>query len=280
MARLGPNRYGKSAVRVVKVERSGDRHVLRDATVAIALEGQFEAAHLGGDNRAVLPTDTMKNTVYALARDGYTGSPEAFALHLARHFLEHPAPVTQVRIRIAEALWSRIEKHGKPHPSAFLRAGTEQRLARVDASHTGMTVHGGINDLLVLKTTDSAFEGFIRDQFTTLPDTSDRVLATAIRALWRYRTDPADYSGCWHTARSAILETFADHESRSVQHTLYAMGESVLAACDDVDEVRFVLPNRHHLPVDLSRLGLENRNDIFVATREPYGRIEAVVRRS
>jgi urate oxidase len=280
MARLGTNRYGKSAVRLVKVERGSDRHVLRDATVGIALEGQFEAAHVAGDNRAVLPTDTMKNTVYALAGDGYTGSPEEFALYLARHFLGHPAQIERARIRIAEGLWSRIDKQGKPHPSAFLRAGTEQRLARVNASRSGVIVHGGINDLLVLKTTDSAFEGFIRDPFTTLPDTSDRILATAIRAVWLYRADSPDYSGCWRRARSAILETFADHDSRSVQHTLYAMGESVLAACDEIEHVRFVLPNRHHLPVDLSKLGLENRNDIFVATREPYGRIEAVVRRT
>ncbi len=279
MARLGANRYGKSAVRLVKVERGAERHVLRDASVAIALEGDFEAAHVDGDNRAVLPTDTMKNTVYALARDHYTDSPESFALHLASHFLGHPARIPRARIRIAEALWSRIERNGQPHPSAFLRAGTEQRLARVDADREGSTVHGGIKDLLILKTTGSAFEDFIRDPFTTLPDTSDRVFATAVRAIWLYRGTGIDYTACWQRARSAILETFADHDSKSVQHTLFAMGEDVLARCDEIEQVRFVLPNRHHLPVDLTRLGLENRNDIFVATREPYGRIEAVVRR-
>jgi urate oxidase len=301
MARLGRNRYGKSAVRLVKVERGSDQHVLRDATVAIALEGEFEAAHVAGDNRAVLPTDTMKNTVYALAREHYTSSAESFALHLAAHFLEHPAGIARARIRIAEAIWSRVDRKGRPHPHAFLRAGTEQRLARVTADRERIVVQGGINDLLVLKTKGSAFEDFIRDSFTTLPDASDRIFATAVRAVWLYRarsasrirdqgsgireriTDQSDdgteYNHCWQRARTALLETFADHDSKSVQHTLYAMGEAVLAACDEIEEVHFVMPNRHHLPVDLGKLGLDNRNDIFVPTREPYGRIEAVVRR-
>ena len=279
MARLGPNRYGKSAVRLVKVERNPDRHVLRDATVAIALEGDFDAAHQRGDNRDVLPTDTMKNTVYALAREHYTGAPESFALRLARHFLEHPAALTRARVRVTEALWTRIDKDGKPHPSAFLRAGTEKRLARVDAGHAHTVVHGGIDDLLILKTSGSAFEDFIRDEFTTLPDTSDRIFATAVRAVWLYNSETTDFDSCWQTSRSAILNTFADHDSKSVQHTLYAMGEAVLAACGEIAEIRFVLPNRHHIPVDMTRLGMENRNDIFVATREPFGRIEAVVKR-
>jgi urate oxidase len=282
MPSLGPNRYGKSRVRLVKVERRTDQHVLRDATVAIALEGDFERAHTEGDNRLVLPTDTMKNTVYALARQKYSDSAESFAFDLARHFLDLrsdagplTAHVTRAHVRIAEHSWSRIQ----PHPHAFMSSGSEQRLARVTAARERAVVYGGIKDLVVLKTSDSGFEDFLRDRYTTLPDTSDRIFATAIRAVWRYGTPGANHTACWQHARAAILETFADHKSRSVQHTLYAMGEAVLAVCRDIEEVRFSLPNRHHLPVDVSRFGLPNQNDIFVATTEPYGLIEAVVRR-
>lgn len=287
MARLGRNRYGKSRVRLVKVERRADQHVLRDATVAIALEGDFENAHTRGDNRGVLPTDTMKNTVYVLAREHFGAAVEDFALHLGRHFLQvrsargEPltAHVTRADVRISENLWSRIPKNGAPHPHAFLSSGSELRLARAIVGRNRTTVYGGISDLLVLKTSGSAFEGYPHDPLTTLPETSDRILATAVRAVWRYNTEHTDYTSCWQRARRAVLETFADHDSRSVQHTLYAMGEAVLSACSEVEDIRFTLPNRHHMPVDLSRFGLTNQNDIFVATREPYGRIEGVVER-
>jgi urate oxidase len=287
VARLGPNRYGKARVRLVKLERRAGLHVLRDVTVAIALEGDFESAHTRGDNRGVLPTDTMKNTVYALAREHLGDAVEDFALQLGRHFLgvrsaqgePLTAHVTRAAIRINESMWSRIPKDGKPHPYAFLSAGTEQRIARVMVGRERTTVFGGINDLLVLKTAGSAFEGYPKDPLTTLPETSDRIFATAVRAVWRYTVERPDYSVCWQRARRAILETFADHDSRSVQHTLYAMGEAVLAACSEIEEVRFTLPNRHHIPIDLSPFGMRNQNDIFVATREPYGLIEGVVRR-
>src|SRR5688500_17844529 len=178
MAKLGPNHYGKSRVRVVKVERLPDRHILRDATVDIGLAGEFETAHTIGDNRKVLPTDTMKNTVYALAREHYGDAPESFALALARHFLDirvNGKPLTshvgRAHVRIAENLWSRIRKNGQPHPHAFVSIGSEQRLGRVLATRHGATVLGGIDNLLILKTSGSGFADFLHDPFTTLPDT-------------------------------------------------------------------------------------------------------------
>src|SRR5215217_3849139 len=79
---LGQNSYGKSGVRIVKVKRDTERHELWDLDVAVTLEGNFEAAHLEGDNSKLLATDTMRNTVYALAKDHLTGSIEEFGLAL------------------------------------------------------------------------------------------------------------------------------------------------------------------------------------------------------
>lgn len=288
MSVLGENRYGKSAVRLVKVERGQDRHVLRDVTIAIALEGEFEAAHVAGDNRLVLPTDTMKNTVYALARGGLTGSVEEFASTLAQHFLDvksrDGAPLThhvsRARVEIKENLWQRMGFDNAEHPHAFIRAGNEQRTATVVRWRSGQSVESGIDELLVLKTTDSGFEDYLVDGFTTLPPAADRILATVIQARWRYATVPSSYDRVYNDVRSALLRTFAFHKSRSVQHTLYDMADAVLGQVAEVGEVHLTLPNRHHLPVDLSKFGMDNHNDIFVATTEPYGLIEATVRRS
>ena len=288
MSVLGENRYGKSAVRLVKVDRGTDRHVLRDVTVAIALEGEFEAAHVEGDNRLVLPTDTMKNTVYALAREALTGAIENFASALGRHFLEVRSKdgrpltehVTHAQVEVRENLWQRLSFDNAEHAHAFQRAGNEQRLTTVVRSRNGEVIESGIDDLLVLKTADSGFEDYLVDPLTTLPPTADRILATVIQARWRYATIPSDYDRVYHEVRGALLGTFAFHRSRSVQHTLYDMADAVLSRVAEVAEVQLTLPNRHHLPVDLTRFGLDHRNDIFVATTEPYGLIEATVRRS
>lgn len=288
MSELGENRYGKSAIRLVKVDRGADRHVLRDVTVSIALEGEFESAHSQGDNRMVLPTDTMKNTVYALARAGLTGSVEAFAGFLGQHLLTIAAHdgtpltshVSRARVEVRENLWQRLAFDNTEHPHAFQRAGNEQRSTTVVHSREGTTVESGIDELLVLKTTDSGFEDYLVDAFTTLPPTADRILATVIQARWRYADVPADYDAVYQRVRAALLRTFAQHKSRSVQHTLYEQADAALAAVPELSEVQLTLPNRHHLPVDMTRFGMENRNDIFVATTEPYGLIEATVRRS
>jgi urate oxidase len=279
-ARLGWNGYGKSEVRLVRVTREGSRHALTDLTVAIALEGDFEEAHTRGDNERVLPTDTMKNTVYAFAKERDPRRVEAFGLELARHFLEASPHAGRVRVSIAAHGWHRLSAGGEPHEHAFERGSQERRLARLAVSRGGgEEVEAGVEELVVLKTTRSGFENFPRDRYTTLKETSDRIFATSIRAVWRYGSAPADFDATFESARTALLETFADHDSLSVQHTLYAMGEAVLSRCQEVSEISLSLPNRHHLLVDLAPFGLENANEVFVATTEPYGLIEAVVTR-
>jgi urate oxidase len=276
---LASNSYGKSAVRVLKVERHGKRHVIRELAVDIALEGEFTAAHTAGDNSAVLPTDTMKNTVYAKAREIAIGEPEDFALALATHFLGASAATATARVSIAESGWRRLAVGDAPHDHAFERASNELRVARVSLARGATAeVMAGIDNLLILKSTGSGFSGYPRDAYTTLRETDDRILATSITARWRYRAGAA-YGEGFDAVRGAMLQTFAGHDSKSVQHTLHAMGEAALAACADVEEISITMPNKHYLLADLSPFGLDNKNEVFVPTSEPYGLIEATLKR-
>jgi urate oxidase len=276
---LGQNNYGKSEVRLVKVERDTDRHELRDLTVDVALEGDFEAAHVRGDNTGLLATDTMRNAVYALAKDHLTGSIEEFGLKLVDHFLEAGPSVEHARTRIAEHPWSRIEVGGRGHDHSFMR-GSGERIATVRGGAGGARVEAGIDDLLVLKTTNSGWEGFLRGRYTTLPETDDRILATKITANWLYGDANVDFDRLWRGVRDRILETFTDHYSPSVQNTLYRMGEAVLEGFPEIRKIHLSLPNKHHLLYDLERFGVENENEIFHATSEPYGLIEGTVERA
>ena len=274
---LAQSSYGKSRVRLVQVLRRSERHDLRDLTVAIAFDGDYDESYLDGDNSAVLPTDTMKNTVYALAARDPVREPASFGLALAEHFLERNPRLRRVRVDLTEQLWGRISRGGREHGDAFVRSVPETRTAAVQAHRKRTILGAGIADLLILKSAHSAFSGFARDEFTTLPDTTDRLLATALTATWRYAGRDIDFRTAWHAVRGTLLEVFAEHHSASVQHTLYAMGQAVLDRMADVSAIRLVMPNKHHLPVDLSRFGLENRNEIFVATDEPHGLIEATL---
>ena len=271
---LAANSYGKSRVRMIKVARHAGLHDLADLTIDIRFEGDFETAHTAGDNSRILPTDTMKNTVYALAMDGpEVEQIEEFALRLARYFLDRNPQVTRVGIDIAERLWNRLA------PYAF-SAGGERRTCAVEAGREASAVVSGIDNLVVLKTTGSAFEGFIRDRYTTLRETSDRILATAVRATWTYARPDAAYGPSWVGVRRILLETFAAHDSRSVQHTAYAMGEAVLASYDGmIDEIRLRMPNQHCLLVDLAPFGLANDNRIFQPVDEPHGLIEVTLKK-
>lgn len=270
---LTGNSYGKQAVRLVTVRRFPDRHELKDLTVAIRFEGDFAAAYTDGDNRGVLPTDTMKNTVYALAAGHPFDDIEDFGLLLTDHFLSNNPRASRVRIDLTEHPWEPIETYR----TAFRQAGSERRTAEVTRDREGAKVLAGLENLVVMKTAKSAFEGFPRDRYTTLPETSDRLLATAVRATWSYSRPDVPF-GLWHQVRRVLLETFAEHDSRSVQHTLHTIGEAVVRTLD-VEEIHLAMPNRHHIPVDLRPFGMDNRNEIFVATPEPYGLIEGTVRR-
>jgi urate oxidase len=276
---LAENSYGKSGIRLVKLVRRPDRHEIVDLTVAVRLAGDFEAAHVSGDNSRVLPTDTMKNTVYALAADHSMMPFETFGLDLVAHFLAGDGELASVTVDLEEHPWEPLAVRGRPHPHAFHRSGTEVRTARIRGTRGSTSVEAGLDGLVVLKSAASAFSGFRRDRLTTLPETRDRIFATSVTARWRYAETGINFGTLRGEIRQALLETFAGHASESVQHTVNAMGETVLERHAEVDEIRISLPNKHHLPVDLSPFGRENRNEIFVATEEPYGLIEATLRR-
>jgi urate oxidase len=277
--RLGQNNYGKSRVRLLRVARQEGRHDIKELTLAISFEGDFETAHTKGDNTKILPTDTMKNTVYALARQHPIETIEEFGLHLIDHFLTYNPQVFRVRIEAKENLWARMLHGGKPHATAFTRAGDEKRAALLSATREGTDIRAGIEDLVVLKTTNSAFDHFLRDPYTTLKDDRNRILATAIRASWLYPGEEVEFGPVWHGVRQMLLETFAEHKSESLQHTLYAMGEAVLNNFDNVREIHLSLPNKHFNLVDLAPLGMDNFAEVYLPIDEPHGLIEATLRK-
>ena len=273
MARLGGNQYGKAGVRLLKVDRTSERHVLHDLTVDVALAGDMHAAHLSGDNSSVLPTDTQKNTVFAFAREHGVGEIEAFASRLARHFVEALPSVQHARVSIREQPWERLD--GRPH--SFAQAGREVRTATVSYDGLAERVMSGVAGLVLLNTTGSEFRGFARDRYTTLAEAGDRILCTSVDATWRHGTAAEDWRKSHAAARTALLDAFADTYSHSLQETLYAMGERVVSACPEVAEVRLSLPNRHHFLVDLEPFDLDNPGEVFYVADRPYGLIEGTV---
>ena len=279
MIELGANRYGKAAIRLVRVGRDTSPHRLRDLTVAVALEGDFTAAHVDGDNSLVVATDTMKNTAYALAADQLTGSIEAYAAALGRHFLQYDQ-VERAIVNVREHGWRPLDVGGTPAPDAFVRTGEGTRVATVAVGRDATVVESGIEDLIVMKTTRSAFSGFPRDRFTTLAETDDRLMATKLTAIWTYGSPDIDFDATWDAVRGTLLEVFADHDSPSVQTSIWIMAKAMLERHEELDEVRMVLPNLHHWTVDLDRFGIDNDRLVYIATTEPHGLIEATVRRS
>lgn len=278
MIELSANRYGKAAIRIVRVGRDETPHRLRDLTVAIALEGDFAPAHTDGDNSMVVATDTMKNTAYAFAAEHLTGSVEAYATVLARHFLEFEQ-VDRATVNVREHAWHPIDVGGVPAPDAFVRGGEGTRVATVSATRGEVTIEAGIEDLVVMKTTRTGFSGFPRDRYTTLADADDRLMATKVTAIWRYGAPDLDFDATWEAVRVTLLEVFADHHSPSVQTSIWIMAKAMLERHQVLDEVRMVLPNLHHWLVDLSSFGMTNDKVVYVATTEPHGLIEATVRR-
>ncbi|PLS85180.1 MAG: urate oxidase [Actinobacteria bacterium] len=276
---LGGSSYSKSNIRLVKVRREAERHELWDLKVDVALEGDFEAAHVKGDNAGLLATDTMRNTVYALAKDHLTRSIEEFGLALVEHFLQAGPTVEGARVRITQYPWARIEVDGADHPHSFVR-GSGERTAEVTGDGSGCRrVEAGVDNLLVMKTTESGWEGFLREEYTTLPETNDRILATVVTAGWVYAGGTEEYDRLWEGVRDRMLATFTDHYSLSVQNTLYRIGRAVLEAFPEVEKIHLSFPNKHHIPYDLDRFGMKNDNEIFWATDEPYGLIEGTVER-
>jgi urate oxidase len=276
---LTQHSYGKSRIRLTKVTRLADRHEVRELTIEIELEGDFADSFKSGDNRLVIPTDTMKNVAYALAREHPLESIEDFGATIANHFVANHSHVDQATVRLAEQPLERIRLDGREHPHAFCGKSRETRTSTVVRSRYGLRVESGLDDLFLLKSSDSAFCGFLRDRYTTLREASDRILATLLKADWLYTADATDWNKAHARIRHVLIATFAGHLSVSVQQTLHAMGEAALDACPEIERITLVMPNQHRILVDLQPFGLENANEVFLATDEPHGTITGTLQR-
>ena len=280
MIELRSTRYGKARVHVVRVHRGSDgRHIVRDVVVRVALEGDFDEAHTAGDNSHVVATDTMKNTCYVIARDHLGGALEEYGWALAEHFLGFPQ-VARSTVWLAEHRWDPIATSGGPAADAFLRTGGMNRTAVVTATRDAVAVDAGVEDMAVMKTAKSAFAGFPRDRYTTLAETDDRIMATKVSATWRYGVGRHDWDAAWVRVLATFRDVFAEHFSPSVQASIWIIGKAILEAEPSLSEISMTMPNLHHWAYDLSPFGLENDREVYVATDEPHGLIEATIRRS
>ncbi|MCW2804444.1 MAG: uricase [Propionibacteriaceae bacterium] len=280
---LGANTYGKAESRVVRIRRDTERHEIRDLNVSTALRGDFAAAYTVGDQSTVLPTDSQKQTAYAYAKEKGITSIEQYGLDLARHYVDDVQPVQSARIEIEEYAWERVMINGVEHDHTWTRKGQEVRTAAITVEGAGSTqqtwVVGGLKDLIILKSTGSAFAGFLTDPYTVLQPTSDRVMATSLVAKWRFTETEMDWDTVYADVKSIMVERFANLHSLALQQTLFAMGKAVLEAYREIAEVRLSAPNKHHFLYDLAPFGLENPGEVFHADDRPYGLIQATVTR-
>jgi urate oxidase len=278
MAQLAENRYGKSRVRLVRVNRQAAVHEFEEWSVDVLLRGDFLSCFVAGDNSKILPTDTMKNTVYSLARQSFASCIEEFSEELIEYLLTHNPQVSSAEISIHEKSWQHLDTGGKPHPTTFIQATNEVQTTRVIGDRgKDVKVESGMSNLILMKTAGSAFEGYVHDPLTTLPETHDRLFGTSLRASWTYLSPTLPFPSVRTSIRQSLLATFASHQSKSVQHTLYAMAECALASAPQISEITLTMPNKHCLLVDLSRFGQDNPNHIFTPIDEPHGTIEARV---
>lgn len=276
---LATHSYGKSQVRLTKVTRHPDRHELAEWTVDVRLGGDFAGAYTAGDNRQVVATDTMKNRVYVLAQDATFTSPEDYAIRYTGDFLKDYQQVESASVKVVEHAWQRIKVAGKRHPTAFLGCAAGHRFSHVEQTRHSRRIVAGLIDVPVLKTTDSAFRDFYRDQYTTLPDTDDRIMATLLSAEWAYVSGDHDWNALHSQVKNQLLESFAGHRSLGVQQTLFDMGAAVLETTQAIEEISLTMPNRHRIPFNMQPFGRPNSNSVFITTDEPFGVISATLRR-
>jgi urate oxidase len=279
-AKLAGNSYGKSDVRVTKVIRNGDHHQLMEFSVDVQLNGEFSESYTHGDNSSIIATDSMKNTIYVLAKERHFTTAEEFAFLLAEHFLKTYRQTGLVTTSIRQTNWARIVVEEKPHDHAFICGGPDLWTATALVHRDGLSqISGGVTDLMILKTTRSAFKDFVSDRYRTLKDADDRIFATKLTASWSFYSCKADFVSVRQRIQSTMLNVFATTMSYAVQQTMYQMGEAAIAAVPEISQISLRMPNKHRIPVNLQPFGLVNENEVFVWTDEPFGEIFATVER-
>jgi urate oxidase len=271
--KLKSSHYGKGRVRVVKIIREGTVHTVKEVDVKAMMTGDFETSYTEADNSKIVPTDTIKNTINILAKDHLGHEIERFALHVAKHFVAKYAQIENCRVEVKERVWQRFGDH----PHSFSASGAPSPFSHAEASASGESLESGVSDWLVLKSTESGFENYPKCDFTTLPETKDRIFATSCTATWKWDTYPADFNAANGAIVAAMAKPFCENYSVSVQATMFEMGEAALTGCAGISEIRLAMPNKHCLLVNLSPFGLENENEVFTATDDPHGQIEATI---
>jgi urate oxidase len=271
--------YGKAKVRVLKVFRAGKIHSLKELDIQVMLQGDFGASFTKADNRLVVATDSMKNTVNVLAKEKLGEENEEFGITLGEHFLKTYPQIARAEIILSEHCWQRVLAGRKPHAHSFLEMSAARPFAKIVVTQKKTTIEAGIEELFILKTTASGFENFVRDEFTTLPETDDRICATKLKTTWTYAKKPKSYSATNKKIIEAMLAVFAKNFSPSVQATLFQMGEAALKNAREISQIHLAMPNKHFLSVNLKPFGLENKNELFTPTDEPHGQIEGTIAR-
>jgi urate oxidase len=281
MAQLGENRYGKSRVHLSRITRHADgTHSFDEWTVRVLLHGDFDTSFTHADNSTVLPTDTMKNTVYFIARQSQAATIEAFAIELGDYLFTNHAHIARITIEVASRAWERLVVDDLPEPTTYKLGGPElQTVAAERTRESVWKITSGVDGLTLLKTTKSAFTGYIKDKLTTLKPATDRIFGTSATVTWSYSPSAPDYAAARVRVLAALERTFAAHDSMSVQHTLFDMGKAALDAAPELARITLTMPNLHHILADLSPFGLDNPNHIFVPIDEPHGYIEATIER-
>ena len=275
--KLLSNRYGKGRVRVLKILRDGATHTIKEVNVKAMLTGDFAASYANADNSKVVATDTIKNTVNILAKEHLGHEIERFGVALGEHFLRRYEQVASASVEIWAKNWQRMQVNGQPHPHSFVAGGDTKMWTRVTCTRETQQIESGVRDLVILKSTESGWEGYPRDEFTTLPETNDRILATSFDATWTWSSTPRDYNPANEAILAAMLSVFASNYSPSAQASVYDMGTAALNACPEISRVDMAMPNKHCLLINLKPFGLENHNEVFVPIDEPHGQIEGSV---
>jgi len=277
--KLIQHNYGKAKVRVLKVFRAGAIHSIKELDVQVMLQGDFDSSYTKADNRLVVATDSIKNTVHVLAKKKLGVETETFGVLLGEHFLAKYKHLRRVEVSLTERCWSRIAVAGRPHAHSFQEKSAAKPFAKIISTRAKTEVESGVEELLILKSTASGFENFLRDEFTTLPETGDRICATKLKASWTYTKKPQSYAKTNGKILDAMLAVFAKNFSPSVQVTLFQMGEAALKIAPETSKISIAMPNQHCLLINLKPFGLENTNELFVPTEEPHGQIEGTVSR-
>lgn len=280
MPEIKSTSYGKARVPVMKVVRGDDAHQVWEFVVDVTAGGEaLEKSYTQQDNSPVVATDTMKNLVNYLGHEHDFSSLEDHALYLARSFRKHYGHLPRWTVHVEGAPWEPITTNGKPSPISFGRSGPEMHFTTAVVDGEEESLSSGLRDLILLKTTDSAFSDFYRDEFTTLQDAEDRILSTNITAEWTLPTADTDYRRVNATVRETILEIFVELRSESVQHLAHEMGVAILERCEEIEEISLRLPNRHYFLMDLSSFGVENEDTLYLPAPVPHGDIHLTLKR-